>query len=151
MQAQIKMQHRFFQISNAEKVISILSYFTMGAAGLIWIAAAFLFKKKLKPFLMFHAVQSIVIFIFLAVLNIAVRLMILVSDFMPQFLKVIMQYIINLLTGRFFIFGMPFNVINAAVLLLLIYISLGAALGRIFYAPILTNIMKRLMRSYMSR
>jgi len=123
----------------------------MGIAGIIWITAAFLFKKKLKPFLMFHAVQSIVIVIFLAVLNIIVRLMILISDFMPQFLKIILQFIINFLTGRFFIFGMPFNVINAAVLLLFIYISLGAALGRIFYVPVLANIMKRLMRSYMHR
>ena len=56
-------------VSNIEKIISVISYFTMGIAGLIYIVISYLLKKHTKFFLMYNIAQSMVISIFLALLN----------------------------------------------------------------------------------
>ena len=52
-----------------ERIISALTYLTAGMAGFVWWIIAIIFKKGVRPFLIYHIMQSIFIsiayFIFL--------------------------------------------------------------------------------------
>ena len=63
------MQHNSTKVLPIEKIISILSYLTMGIVGLFFIIIAFLKKQKVKFFLMYNIAQSMVISIFLALIK----------------------------------------------------------------------------------
>ena len=47
------MQHNSIKVSPIEKIISILSYFTMGIIGLVLLLIAHFAKKKIRYFLMY--------------------------------------------------------------------------------------------------
>ena len=59
-------------ISTLEKFISIVSYFTMGLFGLFWLILAYSVKKKLRYFLQYNIVQSLLISILLAIFNLLI-------------------------------------------------------------------------------
>ena len=142
------MQRKTFTAAPAEKVISILSYFTMGIAGLIWILIAYFLNKRLKFFLMYNAYQSILIAIFLALMNLIFNIIFQIMAILPGFNKIAIN--INIfLQNRINIFALSFNITETVVFLLLLYISIGVTAGRIFYVPVLTTIMKRIMRPYL--
>lgn len=141
------MQPKTFTIAPAEKVISILSYFTMGIAGLIWILIAYFLNKRLKFFLMYNAVQSMVISIFLALLNLVFNIIFQIMALIPGFNKIAINITI-FLQHRINIFSLSFNLVETVVFLLLFYISAGVLAGRIFYVPVLTTVMKKVMHSY---
>ena len=61
------MPHSNNIISPIEKIISVLSYVTMGIAGLLWLILAYFLKKKLRYFLMYNIAQSMIIAIILAI------------------------------------------------------------------------------------
>ena len=42
-----------------ERIISAVSYLTAGLAGFVWFVIAVLIKKHIRPFLMYHIMQSI--------------------------------------------------------------------------------------------
>ena len=63
------MLHNTSKVNLLEKIISVLSYITMGIVGLIWIIIAHFYKKSLKYFLMYNITQSMVIAIILAILK----------------------------------------------------------------------------------
>ena len=62
----MKMLHKPQTIMPIEKIISILSYLSMGIIGLVWFLIAKLSGKNLKYFLMYNISQSMVIAIILA-------------------------------------------------------------------------------------
>ena len=74
----IKVQHKSEKIYPIEKIISVLSYFTTGIVGFIWFMIAYFNKTKVKPFLMYNIVQSVLIGIFLAIFNLATQLILLI-------------------------------------------------------------------------
>lgn len=141
------MQPKNFTPAPAEKIISILSYFTMGIAGLIWILIAYFFNKRLKFFLMYNIIQSIIMSIFLAVLNLIIQIVLQILAIVPGLYKFALS--INLyMQQRIEFFALSFNIIETVVFFILMYMSIGIVMGKIFYFPILTPITKRFMQSY---
>ncbi len=131
----------------AEKVISVLSYFTMGIAGLIWVLIAYFLNKRLKRFLMYNVVQSMIISVFLAIFNIILKIILKIITSIPYSSKIGIN-IIMFLQHRYNVLGLSFNISEILVFILLLYITTGIIFGRISYIPILTKIMKKTMNSY---
>ena len=135
-------------VSPIEKIISTASYLTFGMVGMVWLIISYLLKKQLRYFLMYNIAQSMLISILFAIINIALGVIFRIFAIVP-FLGIVAAKI-NLLISTPVI-RMPFmsfSVIPLIVTLLLIYIVAGIIVGRIFYVPLLSNIMNKAMSSY---
>lgn len=140
------MQHS--QISPIEKIISITSYFTTGIVGLVWVIIAYILKKKIRFFLMYNIVQSMVIGIFLAIFSLIFNILFSIFAIIP-FLGTLAAKINYYLSIKIIsIFSLSFNIIELFLTIFLVYISIGVIMNRIFYIPILTGIIKSVMKKY---
>ena len=144
----VKMQHSNTNVSPIEKIISTASYLTFGMVGMVWLIVAYLLKKQLRYFLMYNIAQSMLISILFAIINIALGVIFRILAIIP-FLGIIAAKL-NLLISAPIIRTpfMSFPIIPLIVTLLLIYIIAGIIVGRIFYVPLLSNIMNKAMSSY---
>ena len=52
-----------------ERIVAAASYLTMGMAGFIWLLITLFTKARLKPFLLYHIVQSIMISLIFVILS----------------------------------------------------------------------------------
>ena len=135
-------------ISPFDKAVSIISYITMGMAGLIYLIFAFLTKKNTKYFLMYNIAQSMLISVFLAIFSIIFDIIFRILSMIPLINYLVIK--INLYLSKTFVsfLGLSFNIIQFLVFIILVYIIAGIVSGRIFYIPILSNIMNKVMKSY---
>ena len=144
------MQHNSIKNLPIEKIISILSYLTMGIIGLVWILIAHFSKKKLRYFLMYNIVQSMLISIFLAIFKLILNILFSILSLIP-FINIItakLNYIMSVRILIFPIFNLSFNIIEIIIHLILIYIIIGTLMGKIFFIPYLTNMLRKLLKSY---
>lgn len=139
--------NRNIVIEPLEKIISIISYYTMGIVGLVWVIIGYFLNKRVKFFLMYNITQSVLISIFLAFLNILFQVILQIIIAIP-FLSSIGINISLFMQKKINIIGLSFNIIEIIIFLLLIYISIGVIQGRIYNVPVLTKIVKRIMQSY---
>ena len=132
------MQHNGLKVNLLEKIISILSYMTMGIVGLIWIIIAYANKKSLKYFLMYNISQSMVIAILLAILKLVLDIVLSILAVIPflSYITAIFNYIISIKIIRIYGLGLSFTLFELLVFILLSYIIAGIFIGRIFYIPI---------------
>ncbi len=146
----IKVQHNSIKVTNIEKIISILSYITMGIVGLLWLIIAHIKNKKLRFFLMYNVVQSMVIAILLTIIKLCLDIILSILAKLPilDFIAAIIYYIISFKIIRFYSLGISFTAFELILFLLLIYIIIGIFLGRIFYIPYLSDFMNRTMKNY---
>lgn len=144
------MQHNSQSVLPIEKIISALSYITMGIVGFIWIIIAYSMKKRLKYFLMYNIVQSMIIAIFLAIFKLVIDIVLSIISLIPfiDFIAAILNIIISFKILSIPFLHMSFTIIELFIYSLLIYIIWGITLGRMFYIPVLTGIMQKIMKSY---
>ena len=64
-----------------EKILSALSYITAGGVGFVWLIIAAVTKKIVRPFLMYHIMQSIFISILFCLLTIFILSLFIVNIF----------------------------------------------------------------------
>ena len=144
------MSHKQTNISPIEKIISILSYLTMGIIGFVWILIAHFSGKKLRYFLMYNIVQSMIISIFLAIFRLILNIIFSIMAIIP-ILNIIAAKINYLISVRILfipILKLSFNIIEIIIYLLLIYILIGIFIGKIFYVPYLSKLICKLLKSY---
>ncbi len=135
-------------VSPIEKIISIFSYITMGIVGLIWIIIAYFLKQKLRYFLMYNIAQSMLISILYAIITLLIGTVLKIFSVIP-FLKVFSAHLNYFFTIKIVsIFGLSYSIVQLLLSLLLLYIIIVILLGRIFYVPILSNLMNKAMKSY---
>ena len=144
------MSHNFNRVLPLEKIISILSYSTMGMVGVIWILIAYFLKKNLKFFLMYNISQSILISILLAILKLALDIILPVFSSIPvlNYISAIFNYLISIKLIRLYPLGISFTILELIVFITLAYVCIGVLIGRIFYIPVITNIMQKFMKRY---
>lgn len=142
------MPYNYQKVLPIEKILSVLSYLTMGIVGLIWIIFANLSKQKVKYFLFYNIIQSIIISVFLAVFNISLDIILSLLAKIPYFDWIAAILNIFLTFEIIKIFNMSFTVIGFIVILLIVYIIIGVLIGRIFYIPFLTNIIQKTVSKY---
>ncbi len=133
-----------------EKIISVLTYITMGLAGLIWLMIAYFNKKKLKFFLMYNIVQSMIISIFCVAIKLIVDIILEIFARIPflDFVAAIIYYVISFKIIRLSS-GLSFTFFQLILTILLGYIIAGIFMGRIFYIPVLSRFMNKTMQNYM--
>lgn len=133
-----------------EKIISILSYITMGIVGLIWVIIAYVNKKSLRYFLMYNVSQSMVIAIVLAIVKLLLDLIIPVLWIIPviSYIASLLNFLVSVKVIRLYFLGVSFTIFELFIFLLLSYIISGVIVGRNFYVPGLTKLMQRAMKNY---
>ncbi len=126
----------------AEKIIAVLSYFTFGMVGFIWIIIGAVTKQNLRPFLKYHLYQSIFLSILFFVVSQALIFVINVLAYVP---------LVNILVGAisyFFnvsIISLPFlhlSIVQLGLLMLVVYLSLGVLRAQYSYIPWVSDIIK---------
>ena len=142
------MPNNYSQVLPIEKIISVLSYISFGIVGIIWLITAGLLKKRLRYFLMYNIVQSVVISVLYAFFNLLLDTIFKLLALIPFLGMIIAKLNLFLTQPLIKIFFMSFSVIPLIITVLLIYIIVGVILGRIFYVPGLTSIINKAMKSY---
>lgn len=137
-----------YKIQPVEKIISLLSYFSMGMVGFIWLIIAFRLKKQLRYFLRYNIIQSIIISIIFAVIKLITDILLSILVLIPSLDRIIATINWFLSIKVISIFYLSFNIFQLLLFILLSYISIGLLLGKIFYIPILSNIMNKVVKNY---
>lgn len=136
------------KISTFEKIISIISYFTMGLFGLFWLILAHVLKKKLRYFLQYNIVQSLLISIFLAIFNLLIDIIFSILAIIPIFDKIvaILNWFISVKVVSIAYFS--FSIFELIIFILLSYITFGILINKISYIPGLTGLVQKIMKNY---
>ncbi len=144
------MQHNNVQVLPIEKIISILSYLTMGIIGLIWLIISYFLKKRLRFFLMYNITQSMIISIFLAIFKLILSILLSIIAVIPfiDILAAVINFIVSIKVMTVAFLNISFSIFEIFLYLLIIYIIIGILFGRIFYIPLLTDFMNKVMKSY---
>jgi hypothetical protein len=146
------MQTNSQNISPLEKIISILTYFTMGIVGLVWLIISYFTKQKPKYFLMYNIVQSMIIAIILTILKLLIDIVFSVLSLIPFInlfiAKLNLLLSLKILTITTFIGVLSFSIVELMLTILFFYIIIGIIVGRIFYIPYLSDFIQKSMKSY---
>ena len=125
-----------------EKLVSALSYLTMGFVGFIYLVIVILTKKNLKPFLKYHIFQSIFISIGYYLLTIFIGLVCNILLFIPlinNITTMILYYTtINIIFGC--------SIIGLFVYAVLFYLVITSFQGKYSYIPWVSDIIKMNVR-----
>ena len=119
-----------------EKIISAATYLTAGGAGFVWLIIAALSKKTVRPFLMYHILQSIFLSILFFLLTI-----------LGQMIYVIL-YRIPLINAIPYLINMPipivFNlsIIQVITTTIMLYLAITSFMGYYSYIPWVSDIIK---------
>lgn len=138
------MQNNTINVSPIEKIVSILSYLTMGIVGLIWLVIGYITNKKLRYFLMYNITQSMLISIICAAFFFGLWILSLIPFL--EFLSAILNLILTVKIVNIFL--LSFSIFQLIITILITYIIIGILFERIFYVPFLSNIMNKVMKSY---
>ena len=125
-----------------EKLVSALSYLTMGFVGFIYLVIVILTKKHLKPFLKYHIFQSIFISIGYYLLTIFIGLVCNILLFIPLINKI--TTMILYYTTINIIFGC--SIIGLFVYAVLFYLVITSFQGKYAYIPWVSDIIKMNVR-----
>ena len=125
-----------------EKLVSALSYLTMGFVGFIYLVIVILTKKNLKPFLKYHIFQSIFISIGYYLLTIFIGLVCNILLFIPLINKI--TTMILYYTTINIIFGC--SIIGLFVYAVLFYLVITSFQGKYSYIPWVSGIIKMNVR-----
>ena len=129
-----------------EKVCSILSYCTMGIAGLILMLIAYLTKKKLRYFLAYNIFQSILLGVILAIFKFFLDNVLQILAKIP-FVDGICGMIYTIFVYKFINLGiLSFNLLELIVYGLIIYISVGIAKNKTYFIPLLTRLTQTIVK-----
>lgn len=129
-----------------EKVVAVLSYFTSGLAGLIYLLIALAQKQGLRSFLRYHVFMSIFLSITIYIISVCLIGIINILGAIP-YIKAIVFAITVMMTKDIFSFaGMHFSVNVLIVACLMTYMSVGAVLGKYTYLPWLSEVVSYNMR-----
>lgn len=126
-----------------ERIIAMLTYLNCWI-GFIWLIIAAFLKKEIKPFMRYHIFQSIFIAFALFIIQMGLNLLVSVIDFIPVINKIVNIILNFFTTGLQIFFG--YSVIQAFILLILVYLAIGAVLGKYSYLPVVSDIIKQNVR-----
>ena len=119
-----------------EKILSAATYLTAGGAGFVWLIIAALTKKVVRPFLMYHILQSIFISILFFLLSILGQMVYVILYRIPLINAI--PYLINMPIP--FLFGL--SVINVITTTIILYLAITSFLGYYSYLPWVSDVIK---------
>lgn len=120
-----------------ERIIGALTYINC-LIGLVWLIIAALTKKGLRPFLQYHIYQSLFLAFALFIISSGLGLLMQLVNFIP--------FINNVVSMITFYLNTPillgFSAVSFIIFSIVIYLALGALLGRYSYFPWVSDIIK---------
>ncbi len=129
-----------------EKIVAVLSYYTFGFAGLLYLIIALIKKQGLRPFLRYHVFMSIFISILIYIVSIALIFIINILGFIP-FVRAILFSLTVMFQSELISFGIfHFSLVTLLIMGLLTYLSVGAVLGKYTYLPWVSEVINYNMR-----
>ena len=133
----------YYNPAPVEKIIAMLTYLNCWI-GFIWLIIAAILKKEINPFLRYHIFQSIFIAFALFIIQMGLNLIMSLINYIP-FINRIVNIIFNFFTTNLQIF-FGYSVIQAYIFLILVYLAIGAVLGKYSYLPVVSDIIKQNIR-----
>ncbi len=117
-----------------ERLLSVASYLTAGFVGFIWLIIAALLKKQVRPFLMYHIMQSIF-------LSIAFFLISQLAG-----LVYVILYKIPVINAIPYLLNMPMlaglSLIQLFTTTIILYLAITSGMGLYSYLPWISDIIK---------
>lgn len=127
------------KVAISDRILSILTYFTFGMAGLIWLVFAYVAKKQSTPYLMFNIFQSIFLSILLTVISLVYQIAINLISVIPFIGKLAVAFHIFFNQSPIF-FG--FTISGLLVTLLIVFLSMVCFIGKRPYIPFISETIK---------
>lgn len=128
-----------------EKVVSVLSYFTWGLAGLIYLIIALIRKQGLRNFIRYHVFMSIFLSILIFIISKVLMFVVDILGYIP-YVKAVVFSITLLLIKPIQILGLNFSIVTLLIYGLLTYLSVGAIMGKYSYLPWISEVISYNMR-----
>lgn len=117
-----------------ERLLSAGTYLTAGLVGFIWLIIAALIRKQVRPFLMYHIMQSIFLSIAFFLISQLASLVYVILYRIPVINAI--PYLLNMpLIGRL-------SVIQAFTTTIILYLAITSAMGLYSYLPWISDIIK---------
>lgn len=127
------------KIAILDRLISVITYFTFGMFGLVWLIFSHVTGKKNTQFLMFNIVQaffiSILLYAFSIIYDIAIGFISMVP-FIGKYALAFNTFFVN--TPMYFSFTLSALIITVFIT----YLSLLALLGKRSYIPFVSDIVQ---------
>lgn len=125
-----------------ERIVSGLTYPTMGMIGFIWLILGLITNAKLRTFTQYHIFQSIFLSIAYVILSLLIGVFSNILSVIP---------LINKLTAQImFWLNMPaifgYSLIQACIYTIIIYLAITAFMGKYSYLPWVSDIIKQNIR-----
>ena len=117
-----------------ERLISAVTYLSAGGVGFLWLLIAALLKKQVTKFVMYHVMQSIFISILFYLLSVFANFILIIVYKIP--IINIVPYLFNMPIAMFF----NLSIIQLFTTLIILYLSITAALGYYSYLPWISDI-----------
>ena len=126
-------------ISLTDKIVSVLTYYTFGIFGLIWLVYAYLAKKSINSFCMFNIYQSIFISVMLYIISLLWGIAIGFISVVPLIGKfmVSLDIFINQ-TPMYF----SFTLSGFVLMVFLSYLAVLSFLGKKPFIPYVSNVIR---------
>lgn len=124
-------------VSLLDRIVSSLSYCTMGIFGVIWIIFANLTKRRMTSFVVFNLYQSIFISVALAVISLLYSIAINILVVIP-FLGVLAKKFDLFVNQTPIYFG--YTISGFIVALLVVYLTVLCLMGRRPHIPYISNV-----------
>ena len=125
-----------------ERIVSPLSYLTMGLVGFVWLIIALFTKARLKPFLQYHIFQSIFISILFTVISIFIGWISNILGLIP-FINVIVAQITFLLNTPILF---NYSIIQVVLYGFLLYLAATSFMGKYSYVIWVSDIIEQNFR-----
>lgn len=129
---------QFSNINPLERIISCASYLTAGMAGFIWWIIAVVIKKNVKPFLIYHIMQSIFLSIAYFIFMELYKLVFIIFAKIPL-INAFMFFFNSVINGPLPLFwGM--SLLQVLTTTLMLYLAITSFCGRYTYIPWVSDI-----------
>lgn len=129
------MQHSR-NIYPIERILSSLTYLTVGGVGFVWLIIATIFKKNVTPFLRYHIFQSIFISITYYLLSVFANLLYVILYKIPIINAI--PFFLNAPISVFF----GLSIIQCITTSIILYLAITSFMGMYSYLPWVSDIIK---------
>lgn len=124
-----------------ERIIGALTYVNC-LIGLVWLIIAALMKKGIRPFLKYHIYQSLFLAFLLFLVGAGLNLIMRIINFIPFVNKIVSLITFYINTPIL----MGYSIVGLLIYLVIIYLIIGALMGRYSYFPWVSDIIKSNIR-----
>ena len=129
-----------------DRLVGVLTYFTFGMAGFIWLLVIYFTKGKLRNFAAFHIYQSIFLGLLLTVVSWAMEYVFIILYKIPFLGTYVEKLFILLVKTPIYLAPLNFSILYAVTFVSIAYLSIGAIIGKLSYVPWVSDIIKANLR-----